>query len=185
MTDADMTPLLGNIEPLDEYRLGGYHPIHIGDQLSERFTVLDKLGWGSASTVWLAKDRENKDACVVVSVSKASAESLYRKELMPKMQYLQTGDDAHKGKKNILFPLDSFSISGPNGSHFCVVMPFEGQTISRATNRGQGPETRPFSLPQAKKAVLDLGNAITYMHSMSITHSGRFACALLFRTANS
>jgi serine/threonine-protein kinase SRPK3 len=160
------------MEPLEKYRSGGYHPIHIGDQLTDRFTVFNKLGWGSASTVWLAKDRDNDDACVVVSVSKASASEVYAKELMPQMLYLKSGNDEHAGKKNLLFPHDSFSISGPNGNHFCVVMTFEGQTVSRATNRAKGPETRPLPLAQAKRAVLDLGNAISYMHSLQMTHNG-------------
>lgn len=172
MAEPSTAVLLGKIEPLQKYGPGGYHPIHIGDQLSNRFTVIDKLGWGSASTVWLAKDNENDDACVVVSVSKASAAEVYAKELMPKMQYLRSGDDEHAGKKSLLFPHDSFSISGPNGIHFCLVMTFEGQTVSRATNRAKGSETRPLPLAQAKKAVLDLGNAISYMHSMQITHNG-------------
>lgn len=39
------------------YTQGGLHPIRIGDTFQEgRFEVLNKLGYGAYSTVWLAMD---------------------------------------------------------------------------------------------------------------------------------
>lgn len=44
-------------EPVMEYRKGGYHPTHLGDTFNDgRYKIMHKLGWGSYSTVWLAKD---------------------------------------------------------------------------------------------------------------------------------
>ena len=44
-------------EPLNRYRIGGYHPVHLGDTFkNDRYKILHKLGWGSYSTVWLARD---------------------------------------------------------------------------------------------------------------------------------
>ncbi|KAL0960784.1 hypothetical protein HGRIS_005805 [Hohenbuehelia grisea] len=44
-------------ENLNNYRPGGYHPVHLGDTFNDgRYTVLHKLGYGSYSTVWLVKD---------------------------------------------------------------------------------------------------------------------------------
>jgi hypothetical protein len=34
----------------------GYHPVHIGEVLLNRYVIIQKLGWGHFSTVWLAKD---------------------------------------------------------------------------------------------------------------------------------
>jgi serine/threonine protein kinase len=46
------------VEDVQDYRPGGYHPLYLGDYLqSARFMVLRKLGYGSYSTVWLAKDQ--------------------------------------------------------------------------------------------------------------------------------
>lgn len=59
VSKAYATPVkvLGEEEPLENYRPGGYHPVHIGDAFDDgRFTVVRKLGWGQHSTVWLAKD---------------------------------------------------------------------------------------------------------------------------------
>ena len=38
------------------YRPGGYHPVHLGDIYCERYSVINKLGFGIHSTVWLARD---------------------------------------------------------------------------------------------------------------------------------
>jgi serine/threonine-protein kinase SRPK3 len=44
-------------EPLHRYRVGGYHPVALGDLFHDgRYKVLHKLGWGGYSTVWAAKD---------------------------------------------------------------------------------------------------------------------------------
>lgn len=38
---------------------GGYHPVRIGERYKNgRYTVLQKLGWGHFSTVWLVLDAE-------------------------------------------------------------------------------------------------------------------------------
>lgn len=44
-------------EPLHRYRVGGYHPIVLGDVFKGgRYKILHKLGWGGYSTVWAATD---------------------------------------------------------------------------------------------------------------------------------
>lgn len=43
-------------EGLQDYKIGGYHPMHIGEVLINRYVIVQKLGWGHFSTVWLAKD---------------------------------------------------------------------------------------------------------------------------------
>ena len=46
-------------EPLHRYRPGGYHPLALGDALKNgRYKILHKLGWGSYSTTWAAKDQK-------------------------------------------------------------------------------------------------------------------------------
>jgi serine/threonine protein kinase len=41
----------------EAYHIGGYHPVHLGDVLNGRYSVLRKIGYGSFSTVWLALDQ--------------------------------------------------------------------------------------------------------------------------------
>ena len=38
---------------------GGYHPVQVGEQYKHgRYKVLQKLGWGHFSTVWLVHDNQ-------------------------------------------------------------------------------------------------------------------------------
>ncbi|KAL7489239.1 hypothetical protein ACHAW6_014869 [Cyclotella cf. meneghiniana] len=41
----------------DGYKVGGYHPVKIGEVYNQRYVVIKKLGWGHFSTVWMVKDR--------------------------------------------------------------------------------------------------------------------------------
>lgn len=49
----------GNTECIEDYVVGGYHPIHIGDMFKNRYHILRKLGNGEYATVWLAKDERS------------------------------------------------------------------------------------------------------------------------------
>ena len=44
-------------EWVEDYRPGGYHPVHLGDTFHNgQYKVIRKLGDGAYSTVWLARD---------------------------------------------------------------------------------------------------------------------------------
>ena len=43
-------------EGRDVYRPGGLHPVYIGDVYHDKYKVLNKIGYGVYSTVWLARD---------------------------------------------------------------------------------------------------------------------------------
>jgi hypothetical protein len=53
-------------ERMGDYKMGGYHPVHLGDKFpsrdNPRYRVIHKLGSGAFSTVWLAKDSVAKSA---------------------------------------------------------------------------------------------------------------------------
>ena len=38
------------------YRPGGFNPVYIGDVFKDRYKVLNKIGYGVYSTVWLVRD---------------------------------------------------------------------------------------------------------------------------------
>jgi serine/threonine-protein kinase SRPK3 len=72
MTKDPQTPVyfweddLHFAENMDGYKMGGYHPVHLGDRFpsrnNPRYQVLHKVGSGTFSTVWLAKDYLVKSA---------------------------------------------------------------------------------------------------------------------------
>lgn len=53
--------LISDAQPLDEeqferFKRGLHYPVNIGDVFASKYQVLGKLGYGVASTVWLARD---------------------------------------------------------------------------------------------------------------------------------
>lgn len=46
-----------DVEWVEDYRKGGYHPVHLHDIFNQRYKVTAKLAYGSFSTVWLAQDQ--------------------------------------------------------------------------------------------------------------------------------
>lgn len=40
----------------ERYCPGGYHPVHLGDVFDDKYVIIQKLGYGQYSTVWLARD---------------------------------------------------------------------------------------------------------------------------------
>ncbi|CAD8117050.1 unnamed protein product [Paramecium primaurelia] len=59
-------------EGIEDYKIGGYHPVHIGEVLLNRYVVIQKLGWGHFSTVWLAKDFKY-DTYVALKIQKSAS----------------------------------------------------------------------------------------------------------------
>lgn len=55
------------VERLDRYQPGGYYPALIGDMFKDRYRIVHKLGHGTYSTVWLARD-EQQAAYVAVKI---------------------------------------------------------------------------------------------------------------------
>lgn len=54
-----INPFQGEENPVD-YQPGGYHPVYIGEVYNGRYKVLNKIGWGMYSTVWIVEDLESK-----------------------------------------------------------------------------------------------------------------------------
>ena len=47
-------------EIFDGFRTGDYYPVNIGDLFaSNKYQIVGKLGFGSTSTVWLARDLQS------------------------------------------------------------------------------------------------------------------------------
>ncbi|GAB1316172.1 hypothetical protein MFIFM68171_06382 [Madurella fahalii] len=65
-------------EWVEDYRPGGYHPVHLDDTLNNgQYKVIRKLGDGAYSTVWLARDQINKRYIALkILVSEISASTV-------------------------------------------------------------------------------------------------------------
>ena len=125
-------------EGITDYKIGGYHPVHVGEILISRYVIVQKLGWGHFSTVWLARDQMYQ-SYVALKVQKSAShytEAAYDEvEILDVVARNAYGDDwinsVNKYKKNdptfkekggysiedchTVQLLNSFIHSGPNG----------------------------------------------------------------------
>ncbi|PYH36378.1 serine protein kinase [Aspergillus neoniger CBS 115656] len=124
------------VEPVEEYRQGGYHPVHLHDVFHQRYEVIGKLAYGQYSTVWLARDQLKNSQQVVLKILKAEASQDNNRELSILLTLSDPNID-HPGKKQIVELLDHFYTKGPNGTHLSLTVSGSPRKVSyiRAISR--------------------------------------------------
>ncbi|CAJ0564463.1 unnamed protein product, partial [Mesorhabditis spiculigera] len=108
-------------ESVHDYKVGGYHPVNIGDVFQNRYHVLRKLGWGHFSTVWLCWDTTDTRYVAIKVVKSADHYSEAALDESKILQAVRTSDPDDEFGKRVVQLLDSFNVSGPHGSHVCMV----------------------------------------------------------------
>ncbi|TGJ78138.1 hypothetical protein E0Z10_g10627 [Xylaria hypoxylon] len=174
-------------EWVEDYHPGGYHPIVLGDVFHNgQYKVIRKLGEGSYSTVWLARDlRNNKYVAIKIAMSEIS-------EPTNETVILRLLNQAPGGSKHITQLLDEFNHHGPNGIHKCLVFEPMGPTVNTMVE-----ELPPFKgkgrLPSLKirypywmaKGILKQSlQALVFLHENGIAHGDFQPGNMLFTLRN-
>lgn len=157
-------------EDYEDYCLGGYHPVNVGDMFSDgRYVIVRKLGWGHFSTVWLAKDRVANRHVALKVVKSAPHYTETALDEIKLLQRLVSANPEHPGCRHCVFLLDHFRHHGPNGSHVCMVFEVLGENLLGLIKRYQHRGVPVHIVKQIAKQVL-LG--LDYMHkSCGIIHT--------------
>jgi serine/threonine-protein kinase SRPK3 len=121
-----------DVENLEEYRIGGYHPTVIGATLHEgRYEIVHKLGFGGYSSIWLAWGRHlQRYVSLKILIARQTLETNEAKMLR-----LLCGCNSvptYLGQGFIPRLLDDFTLDGPNGRHLCLVQEFAACSITVA-----------------------------------------------------
>jgi serine/threonine-protein kinase SRPK3 len=161
---------LDDIEDIENYVPGGFHPVHIGDIYQSRYKVLHKLGYGGYSTVWLARDTKSS-TYVAVKIIEAQASS-FRSELEI-LKKLSASKDQHVGKQHVVTLLDDFEIEGPNGRHLCLVTPVAGPSISCFNQSPDGSGRKRLRGDLARNVARQTAQAVDFIHSQRYCHGGK------------
>lgn len=156
---------VGDTEEVENYRSGGFHPVHLGDTFdSGRYRIVNKLGAGGFSTVWLTRDqRENKWVALKIvdaehSTSTAEKTALTRSIVQSSgIQQVATADE-------------QFTFDGPNGQHLALVLPVLGPSLSELSYLFSSRLTPEF----ARRVAYEATKAVANLHSQGLCHGGEF-----------
>ncbi|KAI5794414.1 kinase-like domain-containing protein [Peziza echinospora] len=152
----------GDEEDLEDYCTGGYHPVQVGEQFKDgRYTVVQKLGWGHFSTVWLSRDNEN-GRHVALKVVRSAAH--YTETALDEIKLLKKIVDAnpnHPGRAHVVSLLDSFEHKGPNGNHVCMVFEVLGENLLGLIKRWNH---RGIPMPLVKQITKQVLLGLDYIH---------------------
>ncbi|EEQ34593.1 protein kinase domain-containing protein [Microsporum canis CBS 113480] len=153
-------------ESLEKYQPGGYHPVMIGDILHGRYHVVDKLGFGGYSTIWLARDTQI-GRYVALKIGIADSLPHETKVLralsvsLPECSYIQGRSE---NRSLITIPLDEFEVQGPNGTHPCYTM------APAQCNLKEASFSRLFPLEVARALSAGLALSVSSVHSQGYVH---------------
>ncbi|KAG8961890.1 hypothetical protein FRC00_010934, partial [Tulasnella sp. 408] len=152
--------------PMEEdprmYRLGGYHPVKIGETYDNRYRVLRKLGWGEYSTVWLARDFQSSRYVALKMLQGR------RVAAMDEQEVLDIIAKDSLAWNHIAEPLGSFVHDGPNGQHPCIVFEVLGPTVRDLVK--DNPK-QALSTEQVKRTARQLLLALQSCHRQGIIHT--------------
>jgi serine/threonine protein kinase len=166
-------------EGMEDYKVGGYHPVHVGEIYLNRYEIKQKLGWGHFSTVWLAKDLKY-NTYTAIKVQKSSQN--YLEAAYDEVEILQEVAKHIESPKwedsvKAYFPeekpsldntcvvqlLNSFIHNGPNGKHFSMVFEIMGVTLLEIIKRYN---YKGIPLPYVRIMAKQILVGLDYLHRM-------------------
>ena len=134
----------------------------MGEQYKEgKYTVVQKLGWGHFSTVWLSRDNTT-GSHVALKVVRSAAH--YTETALDEIKLLKKVYQAnvnHPGRRHVVSLLDSFNHKGPNGVHVCMVFEVLGENLLGLIKRWNH---RGIPMPLVKQITKQVLLGLDYLH---------------------
>ncbi|OMJ84104.1 hypothetical protein SteCoe_14857 [Stentor coeruleus] len=144
-------------EPASDYRPGGYHPVQPNELFLNRYHIVQKVGWGHFSTVWLCKDTKyntfvamkvQKSASnyaeaaydeidILMKVSSNCSLEIWKKSITKYLpnEGMQELENQKRSQCFVVQLLNSFIHTGPNGKHVCMVFEILGVNLLEIIKR--------------------------------------------------
>lgn len=176
-------------EPAADYKVGGYHPVRIGDvYLSDvnSYRILRKLGWGHFLTVWLAVSLLTNEFAALKIVKLGSNYSDAARDEISILKLLANQDEDQGSSStaelpNIVHLLDDFSITGPHGTHIVVVFELMGETLLHLIHKFKTERIAQLQLHKELTALMPMAmvksiakqvlQSVDYMHQHGVVHT--------------
>ncbi|KAK2765961.1 hypothetical protein FQN54_007476 [Arachnomyces sp. PD_36] len=144
-----------------------FYPARLCEVLNNRYQITAKLGWGTSSTVWLARDlqqwrwRPTRYVAVKIKANNyATAEDAERDLRLTK--HISSTNPRHVGRNFVSKLLDSFNLQGPNGAHVCMVFDPLCEPLWMLKRRFHGDVLPLDVLKPVARMILE---GLCYLHS--------------------
>ena len=142
--------------------------------LNERYRILEKLGWGHFSTVWLSHDLKCENGNnPLVALKIVKSERRYTEAAEDEISLLKTVVD-RSASSNLSDPpvvllLDNFILRGPNGKHVCMVFEVLGANLLKLIRMY---EDTGLPMPMVKRIARQVLLGLKLLHEdCSIIHT--------------
>ncbi|GEQ72326.1 hypothetical protein JCM33374_g6013 [Metschnikowia sp. JCM 33374] len=153
-----------NEEDPKDYVPGGYHTCYIGETYrNNKYTLVRKLGWGHFSTVWLARDNDKQCHVAMKIVRSAKQYTDTAVDEIKLLDKVTTSDMRHPGHQHVISLLDTFTHTGPNGVHVCMVFEVLGENLLGLIRRYKH---RGIPVVFVKQIAKQLLSSLDFLHRM-------------------
>ncbi|CRK40370.1 hypothetical protein BN1723_004798 [Verticillium longisporum] len=147
----------------------------IGQVIHDHYQIVAKLGYGTSSTVWLARDlRSQKYWTLRVHVNDLPDhnQELQVYQHLAGANVTTDGRDEHPGLKHIRKLEDSFKIRGPHSEHEVFVMTPLGMSLRTFQEMQRDKVFPKVFVTSALKQTLF---GIHFLHEANVIHTGKSA----------
>ncbi|KAF4342812.1 CMGC SRPK kinase [Fusarium beomiforme] len=148
-------------EEVPDYVASRFYPAQIGQVFQQRYQAVAKLGFGSSSTIWLARDLKERKYVVLklyVHTSRFHRELSVYESMTPILAKTKS-----PGQNNIRQLLDSFEIGGPDGRHKVLVM--QAAQMSLRDFKHVFRQDGGFDENFVRGAIQELLKALDFIHT--------------------
>ncbi|MCJ1473818.1 hypothetical protein MMC13_002469 [Lambiella insularis] len=158
-------------ETLPSYDAADFYPVNVGEVFNSRYQVLGKLGYGSNSTAWLARDLQSHRYNALKVYRRGNAQKTHVRREIEILERVSAGKTSHEGQRYVRTIQDSFELQRLDHTHQCLVHKplwislFDLQKIFPGKKYGERP---------LRAALAFLLEALDYLHTeCSVVHTGR------------
>ncbi|KUL83884.1 hypothetical protein ZTR_06863 [Talaromyces verruculosus] len=134
------------------------------ERLDYYVPVAHKLGFGRSATTWLAVDTKRRR---LVALKISTAESVDRMHELEILLRLTKAESDLIGKSIVQNLLDSFTVSGPNGTHRCLITDAARLNVNEVKEYSYH---RLLHLPVARAIATQPVLGVQFIHSQGIVY---------------
>ncbi|KAI9892748.1 MAG: hypothetical protein M1814_001168 [Vezdaea aestivalis] len=155
------------IEELNpDYNSESFYPVNPGDCFNDRYQVVTKLGWGSSSTVWLARDlhrwRWQPSRYVTLKINTCDFDDSEGAEHELNISRRLATNPSHEGFPYVRTVIDTFKVAKWNDMQVCLVFEPMREPLWRFQQRCKN---RKFPLDLLRGYIELLLKGLDYIHS--------------------